>query len=431
MTYAETLHYLYSRLPMFSRIGEAAIKKDLHNTIALCAAIGDPQKRFKSIHVAGTNGKGSTSHMLAAVLQSAGYKTGLYTSPHLRDFRERIRINGEMIPEGKVVELVQSLQGPIEKTDPSFFEVTVAMAFHYFAEEQVDIAVIETGLGGRLDSTNIIHPEISVITNIGMDHMNLLGHTLPAIAFEKAGIIKAGIPVVIGETLPETLPVFQQKAREENVSMVLATDQYFLNDWQVQGRKLWVSLLNKHTGDAESYHTDLTGYYQTRNLMTVLTTLHQLIQRGWTIPAKAIAEGLLDVKKKTGLQGRWEILQHDPLLIVDVAHNPDGLRQVLAQLELTPYESLHWIIGVVKDKDISSMLDLLPHQARYYFTQAHIPRALPAEELALAAAERGLKGESFANVNEAVKTAINRAHARDLILVCGSVFVAGELDFPG
>lgn len=427
MTYTETIDYLYSRLPMFSRIGAAAIKADLHNTIALCAATGDPQKKFKSIHIAGTNGKGSTSHMLASVFQAAGYKTGLYTSPHLRDFRERIRINGVMIPEQQVIDLVKALQPSIEQINPSFFEVTVAMAFQYFADEAVDIAIIETGLGGRLDSTNVILPELSVITNIGWDHMNLLGNTLPQIASEKAGIIKPGIPVVIGETVPETLPVFAAKASKENTSLTLAADHYYLNDWQVNKGNLEVELVHKADNSHRHYTLDLPGYYQTKNLMTVLTALDLLKQKGWQLPDTAIKEGLAHVRHKTGLHGRWEWVAEKPDIIIDVAHNTDGIRQVLEQLEQLNFHQLHWVIGVVNDKDISGILSLLPVHATYYFTKAQIPRALPEQELAAAAHAMGLKGAAYPDVNSALNAAKAAAHKEDLILVCGSVFIAGEV----
>lgn len=411
---------------MFSKIGEAAYKKDLTNTIALCGALGNPHKKFKSIHIAGTNGKGSTSHMLAAVFQLAGYKTGLYTSPHLYDFRERIKINGVCCSESFVVDFTKKIKTQIEEIEPSFFEITVAMAFEYFAEEAVDIAIIETGLGGRLDSTNIITPELSIITNIGMDHMNLLGNTLTAIAGEKAGIIKPFVPVVIGEVIPEILPIFLTAAKRSSISFV--EDKRYISDWLFHQHLLNVTVVDKEKNEYQHYSLDLTGFYQTKNLITVLEACAILQNGGWNITHHHIKEALCKVKKITGLQGRWELIQENPSLILDVGHNVDGIKAILAQLDLSNYHQLHWIMGMVKDKDIASVLALLPTTAKYYFTKASIPRALDENELLKQATEWGLNGQTFSTVNLAIEAAKENASASDLILVCGSVFVIAEVE---
>jgi len=426
MNYQQTLDYLLTRLPMFSRIGAAAIKKDITNTVELCKELGDPHTKFKSIHIAGTNGKGSTSHMLAAILQTAGYKTGLYTSPHLHDFRERIRINGKMIPEQVVTDFTARIQPMIDKIEPSFFEITVAMAFDYFANEQIDIAVVEVGLGGRLDSTNIIIPEISVITNIGWDHMNLLGDTLELIAGEKAGIIKKNTPVVIGETIPESAPVFESKAMEESAPLHLATKDLYITEWTYEKHYLQVTIANHVNDERETYQLELAGYYQTKNLLTVLETVKQLQQMGWNISRKDIQKGLAHTKKLTGLHGRWELVHQKPDIILDVAHNEDGIRQIVKQLELADHHQLHIIIGMVKDKEIEKAIKLLPKEAIYYFTKAQIPRALPEDKLATIATANGLNGKTFPDVNSALRSARAHADKNDLILICGSVFVVGE-----
>ncbi len=425
MTYEETLSYLFSRLPMFSRLGPAAYKKDLTNTIQLCEALGNPQERFKTIHIAGTNGKGSTSHMLAAILQTAGYKTGLYTSPHLVDFRERIKVNGVWCDEDFVIDFTRRMQPLIESIEPSFFEITVAMAFEYFAQQQVDIAVIEVGLGGRLDSTNIIHPELCVITNIGWDHMNMLGNTLAAIAGEKAGIIKPGIPAVIGEVLPETLPVFE--AKKSITQIVYASDQREVNAWEYQHQSLTVAVTDKRSSESVQYVLDLPGLYQLKNLLTVLEACYQLTHLGWRCSSTVIQQALPQVKKLTGLHGRWEQIAADPAVILDVGHNLDGIRAVKEQLRQTHYKQLHWIIGMVRDKDIDAVLQELPTDARYYFTQAHIPRALDAHELSAKAATLHLQGTIHADVNMALAAARKQADKDDLIVICGSVFLVGEV----
>ena len=430
MTYQQTLDYLFTRLPMFSRIGAAAYKADLTNTIRLCDALNNPQHKLKSIHIAGTNGKGSTSHMLAAILQTAGYKTGLYTSPHLKDFRERIKINGEMIREEFVIDFTEKVKPLIEEIEPSFFEITVAMAFEYFAQQQVDVAVIETGLGGRLDSTNIITPELSIITNIGWDHMNILGDSLEKIAFEKAGIIKEGIPVVVGEVLPETEIVFERTAKERNAPLSIASHKRQVVDWNWEKHELVVEVAEDHHTDHKKYHLDLPGVYQTKNLLTVLEACSQLQQLGWKIDDKIIHKGLQHTKKLTGLHGRWEIIHTSPLVVLDVAHNVDGMRQLVQQAEVTEHNQLHIVIGMVKDKDIERVLALLPKSAVYYFTKAQIPRALPEDELMETAKKLNLQGDSFPDVNEALEFALQHAHPDDLVIVCGSVFLVGEVDAP-
>ena len=427
MTYEETLHYLFNRLPMFSRIGAAAYKKDLTNTIQLCELIGNPQHRFKTIHIAGTNGKGSTSHMLAAILQQAGYKTGLYTSPHLRDFRERFRINGAMIEEAFVIDFTKRIQPAIDSVEPSFFEITVAMAFDYFAQNNVDIAVVETGLGGRLDSTNIIHPELSVITNIGWDHMNLLGDSLEKIAFEKAGIIKPGIPVIVGETAAATKEVFEQVAAEKQSPLFFADQLRYVADWKFERHELKVQVTRNGHDERIPYRLDLPGFYQTKNLVTVLEAVHQLQQRGFTLPLETVQEALHLVKPLTGLHGRWDIIHHHPTVVLDVGHNEDGMRQIVSQIELTNHDDLHMVIGMVKDKEIEKVLEQLPKEANYYFTKAQIPRALPEDQLAAQAAAHDLEGHSYADVNTALKAALQKAQKNDLIVVCGSVFVVGEV----
>jgi dihydrofolate synthase/folylpolyglutamate synthase len=432
MDYAQTISYLFERLPMFTRIGAAAYRKDLFNTIALLESLGNPERRFKSVHVAGTNGKGSTSHMLAAIFQTAGYKTGLYTSPHLRDFRERIRINGAMIPERQVTDLVERIQPVAERIDPSFFEVTVAMAFDYFASEQVDIAIVEVGLGGRLDSTNVIAPELSVITQIGFDHMNLLGNTLEEIAGEKAGIIKPGVPVVIGEHHPATAPVFEEKARGKNGStpspLSYADKERWVAEWTFERHALVAEVTSRNSIDKEYYHLDLPGIYQTHNLVTVLEAIHVLAGLGWRMPHPQVRQALKQVRKLTGLHGRWELIHEHPDVVLDVAHNEDGIRQLVRQIELTDHEDLHIVFGMVRDKEIDRVLDLLPTQAAYYFTRAQIPRSLPEDQLLERAAGKGLRGKAYPTVMEALRAARARAHERDLILVCGSVFVVGEVE---
>ena len=428
MTYQQTLDYLFSRLPMFSRIGAAAYKADLTNTFKLCDFLGNPQLKFKTIHIAGTNGKGSVSHMLAAIIQTAGYKTGLYTSPHLKDFRERIKKNGEMADEAFVIDFTERIKPLVEEINPSFFEITVAMAFDYFAKQEIDIAVIETGLGGRLDSTNIITPVLSVITNIGWDHMNLLGDSLEKIAFEKAGIIKQGIPVVIGEVIPATQLIFEQTAKERNAPLSIASKKRQVMDWDWSKNELVAEVATEHTTDHKVYHLDLPGIYQTKNLLTVLEACSQLRQLGWKIDDLTIQTGLKHTKKITGLHGRWEIIHHSPLVVLDVAHNIDGIKQLIEQTEVTEHSQLHIVIGMVKDKEIEKVLTLLPKNAFYYFTKAQIPRAISEDELEQKAIAAGLHGDSFPEVNEAIEFALQHAHPDDMIVVCGSVFLVGEVN---
>jgi dihydrofolate synthase/folylpolyglutamate synthase len=413
---------------MYSRIGAAAYRRDLTNTIELTDALGNPEQRLRTVHVAGTNGKGSTSHMLAAIFQEAGYKTGLYTSPHLKDFRERIRVNGEMIREDFVTDFVQRVQPLSEKIDPSFFEITVVMAFDYFVQEKVDIAIIEVGLGGRLDSTNIITPDLSVITNIGYDHMQFLGDTLPAIAFEKAGIIKKGVPVVVGQHDQETAPIFRQRAAEEETRLIFADQQRWVSDWKYQRHTLVVETTTSPIADDKEYYTlDLTGIYQVKNLITVLESIHILRSLGWKLPQQVVEKALKHVKRLTGLHGRWEIIHEYPDIVLDVAHNEDGIRQLVRQIEVTDHEELHIILGMVKDKAIDKVLELLPRQATYYFTKAQIPRALAEDELAQQASATGLKGHAYPTVAQALTAAKTHARDRDLIIVCGSVFVVAEV----
>jgi len=436
MRYQETIDYLYTKLPMFSRIGAAAIKPNLDNTIAICNFLGHPEKKFKTIHIAGTNGKGSTSHMLASIFQEAGYKTGLYTSPHLYDFRERIKINGQMCSQDFVVDFTNKIKPCIEKIAPSFFEITVGMAFDYFAQEKVDIAIIETGLGGRLDSTNVIEPELSIITNIGFDHMALLGNTLEAIASEKAGIIKKDTPIVIGASDSTTKKVFEEKANKEHARIYFAEDfiefKSFQNNWQTALFEFNQTLI--HLLDAPLFpknftvECDLPAKYQAKNLKAVLVATQLLSTMGWKLTANKVMKALLNIKKNNGLMGRWECIQESPRVILDVAHNEHGVLALLDQLASLHFQHLHIVTGMVKDKDIEAVLKLLPTDAMYYFTQSHIPRALPVNELAEKAVAMGLKGNCFEDVNIALTDAIKNANHNDLILVIGSVFLVAEVD---
>jgi dihydrofolate synthase / folylpolyglutamate synthase len=428
MNYQQTIEYLFERLPMFSRIGAAAYKADLVNTLRLCEAIGNPQNKFKSIHVAGTNGKGSVSHMLAAVFQTAGYKTGLYTSPHLKDFRERIKLNGAWIAEDYIIDFVQRLLPLIEDIEPSFFEISVALAFDYFANQEVDIAIIEVGLGGRLDSTNIITPELSVITNISFDHILILGDTLEKIAWEKAGIIKVGVPVVIGEYNPETYRVFEQKAEEQNAQLHFADKKRFVAEWKFDKTDLVAEVTASHDNSKNYYQLDLPGIYQIKNLLTVLEASHLMQGKGWGINENILSKALRQVKKLTGLHGRWEIIQQHPAIVLDVAHNPAGIKQLAEQIEITDHEALHIVIGLVMDKEAGVILSLMPKHANYYFTKAQIPRALPEKELASIAEDNGLHGDHYPDVNTALQFAKQAAGKKDLIVVCGSVFVVGSVN---
>jgi dihydrofolate synthase / folylpolyglutamate synthase len=427
--YQEIIEYLYTKLPMFSKIGKDAYKKDIINTIKLCSSIGDPQNLFRSIHIAGTNGKGSVSHILAAIFQQSGYKTGLYTSPHLKDFRERIKINGQMIPEQFVIDFVQNTKPITEEIEPSFFELTVAMAFDYFAKEKVDIAIIETGLGGRLDSTNIIIPILSIITNIGYDHMNILGNTLEEIAFEKAGIIKEKVPTVIGEVIPETKNIFLTEAQKRNAPILFAEAIVEITNAEQVDDKLQISLTSKKNGELKTYISDLSGLYQQKNIRTVATAIGLLNEQGFQLDDKDVGLAISKVKKLTGLHGRWEIIQQHPQVVLDVAHNEDGIKQINEQLSLCNYKNLHIVFGMVKDKEIDKVLSLLPKNAHYYFTKAQIPRALPEDELMTKANFYDLHGVSYNNVNGALNAALANASKDDLILVTGSFFIVGEVNY--
>jgi dihydrofolate synthase/folylpolyglutamate synthase len=411
---------------MFSRIGDVAIKKDLTNTLALCAFLENPQRKIKTIHIAGTNGKGSVAHILASVLQQAGYKTGLYTSPHLKDFRERIKINGKPCSEKFVVKFTEKVKSKIEEIQPSFFEVTVAMAFEYFAKKKVDIAIIETGLGGRLDSTNVIIPVLSVITNISLDHQHLLGNTLSEIAAEKAGIIKQNIPVVIGRKNKETDEVFIQKAQKENAALFFA-DDIVLNLTSV----ITPNFLIADSVIAEkkvNICCDLNAAYQTENIKTVLAALHVLqLQNLYYVKDKALQIGFSNVKKNTKLQGRWQVLERNPKVIADVGHNEDGILKIKEQLKFEKYNQLHIVFGAVKDKDIDKILALLPRQAIYYFTEPQLPRKLEVEILSEKAKEHQLYGEIYHHPKDALGVAKSKAGIHDLILVTGSFFVVGEI----
>jgi dihydrofolate synthase / folylpolyglutamate synthase len=421
-TYQDTLDYLYAKLPMYNRIGAAAIKNNLDNTLAICEYLGNPEKKYPSIHIAGTNGKGSSSHMLASIFQAAGYKTGLYTSPHLYDFRERIKVNGQMCPERFVTEFTNKVKPIIEKIEPSFFEITVGMAFEYFAQEQCDIAIIETGLGGRLDSTNVIQPILSLITNIGWDHMALLGNTLPAIATEKAGIIKKDTPIVISEVIDETKSVFEQTASKLDAPIYFAEDflqfKSFTNHWTTAHFEY----------DQISVDCDLPGKYQYKNIRGVLQSIHLLKSMGWKLDEASIQKGLTQIKSSTGLMGRWECLQESPKLFIDVAHNEHGMHALLEQLATLEYQQLHIITGMVKDKDVDAVLGLLPKDAQFYFSNAHIQRAMPAIEVAAKAKAIGISGSVFENVNEAIIAANKNAHPNDLIIVMGSIFLVAEVN---
>jgi dihydrofolate synthase/folylpolyglutamate synthase len=429
-SYPEVLEFLYGQLPMFQRTGPAAYKDSLDNTYRLDEMFDYPHRSFKTIHVAGTNGKGSVSHMLASVLQEAGYKTGLYTSPHLKDFRERIRINGEMISEDAVVQFVEKYRKKNlqEQLEPSFFELTVSMAFDYFRAMQVDVAVVEVGLGGRLDSTNVITPEVSVITNISFDHMALLGDTLPKIAAEKAGIIKKDVPVVIGETSPETSPVFNAFAEKLLVPLFFA-DQEYCTDYSmltIDGKQ---SLNIQKNGQLfyAGLKLDLLGIYQRYNVPTVLRTIDVLNGKGWKLSEETIRRGLSNTIGNTGLLGRWQIIGRNPLTVCDTGHNPAGIRLVVEQINQTAWKQLHIVIGMVNDKDQTKVLSLLPTNAKYYFTKAALPRATEPEELLAKAKPYGLKGNCYATVRQALSAALANAGKDDLVFVGGSTFVVAEI----
>jgi dihydrofolate synthase/folylpolyglutamate synthase len=427
MNYTETVDYIFSQLPMFQRTGPAAYKANLDNTIALDEHFHHPHQNFKSVHIAGTNGKGSVSHMLAAILQSSGYKTGLYTSPHLIDFRERIRVNGVMISEDFVCRFVEENMEFINKISPSFFELTTLMAFRYFADSNVDIAVIETGMGGRLDSTNIIHPLVSVITNIGLDHTQFLGNSLEQVAAEKAGIIKENVPVVIGEKQKETDEVFKSFTNRLHSKLYFASEKYSVDTTFLSpDRKQQLFVKSSGKLVYENLHLDLLGLYQKKNVPTVLQTIDCLREREITIPGESVLLALKNVRKITGLRGRWDEVGYNPLIICDTGHNAEGIAEVVEQISHTAYKKLHIIFGTVSDKDASKVLALLPIDAVYYFTKADIPRALEPALLMQQAQTFGLKGELFPGVKEAFESAISSANKEDLIFIGGSTFVVAD-----
>ncbi|MCL2650426.1 MAG: bifunctional folylpolyglutamate synthase/dihydrofolate synthase [Candidatus Azobacteroides sp.] len=422
MDYTQTLNYLYNYLPVFQKVGTTAYKEGLENTLAIDSQLNHPHTKYKTIHVGGTNGKGSTSHLIASILQYSGYKTGLYTSPHLVDFRERIKVNGQMIPESYVVSFVNEQIDFFNQISPSFFEVITAMAFDYFAGQKVDVAVIEVGLGGRLDCTNIISPDLSIITNISFDHTELLGKTLTAIAKEKAGIIKPNVPVVIGETTPETKDVFRQKAYLEKSPI------YFVEE---DNPVLSSKLLNSGKWEFETKEYpgligELGGLVQEKNAATVLSSIKILKQKGYIIPAKAVYDGFANVVEATGLQGRWQCVGKNPKVILDTAHNIGGIEYIVKQLEKENQHRLHIVIGMVEDKDVDAVLKLLPRDAIYYFTKASIPRAMDEKILAEKAEHAGLKGTLYPTVKSAVNAAKKTADETDLIFIGGSTFVVAD-----
>ena len=402
MNYSETIEYLFQRLPIYQRSGVSAYKSDIGNIVKASTILGNPHLNFKSVHIAGTNGKGSTAHMISSVLQESGYKVGLYTSPHLKDFRERIRINGKIISQKTVVDFIEKYKTKFEEIDMSFFEMTVAMAFHHFSEEKVDIAIIECGLGGRLDSTNIIQPLVSIITNIGIDHTALLGNTIEEIAKEKAGIIKQETPIIIGRNQKECRTIFINKAREHN------SEIYFCE------------------GES-SYHTDLKGNYQNENKRTAVFSLNELQKKGFDIKKENIRKGLLNVTENTSLVGRWQILNQSPLTICDTAHNEDGIKEIVKQLNTIDYNELHFVLGTVNDKSIEKVLSLLPISAKYYFCQADIPRALDKNELRRLSEKNKLFGEVYPSVSDAYNQAKKNAKINDCIYIGGSTFVVAEI----
>ena len=403
-TYQETIDWLFSNLPMFQRVGASAMKKDLTNISELCEYLGNPQERFKTIHIAGTNGKGSTSHMFASILHEAGYKVGLTTSPHLKDFRERIRMNGAMCEEEFVIDFVAKHKQKILEQGASFFEIAIAMSFEYFAQQKVDIAVIETGLGGRLDSTNIILPELSVITNIALEHTQFLGDTLELIAFEKGGIIKPNTPVVIGETTSETKKVFTDLATKRNSKIIFAEEKFF-----------------------QDLPSDLIGSYQIKNRRTVLTAVEQLIAQGWEISSENISNGLLNVVKNTNLRGRWDILDQNPLIVADTAHNPHGLLEIAKQINEQSYNNLHLVLGFVNDKDVKESLSFFPKMATYYFCEPDVPRKLPIDELRNVVPTDLKNVHYFDSVAKALIAAKESAQENDMIYIGGSTFVVAEV----
>ena len=422
MTYEETITYLYNSAPLFQNVGGDAYKEGLETTLTLDKHFGHPHRKFRTIHVAGTNGKGSCSHTLAAILQSAGYKVGLYTSPHLVDFRERIRVNGEMIPRQRVIDFVEQHRSFFEPLHPSFFELTTAMAFNYFAEQQVDVAVIEVGLGGRLDCTNIIRPDLCVITNISFDHIQFLGDTLAKIAAEKAGIIKPGIPVVIGETTPETKPVFMETAQKQGAPIHFAEEEQLVVSHLPQNGKNYY-----WTRDYPHLEGELGGLCQVYNTNTLMSAIRVLTSIGYKIEEEHVRRGFANVCALTGLMGRWQKIQEAPLTYCDTGHNKAGIQYIVEQLSKQTYRRLHIVMGMVNDKDISGVLALLPKDAIYYFTKASVNRALPEDEVQRLANHCGLTGQTYPNVASAVKAANEAARPDDFIFVGGSTFIVADL----
>jgi dihydrofolate synthase/folylpolyglutamate synthase len=431
MTYQETIDFLYSRLPVFHQIGARAFKPGLHTTQEFCKLLGNPETKYPSIHVGGTNGKGSTSHMLASVLSAAGYKVGLYTSPHLKSFTERIRINGAAIQEKFIVEFVADNLSNIDRFEPSFFELTVAMAFSYFATQEIDIAVIEVGMGGRLDSTNVIQPVLSVITNVSFDHTQFLGDTLPKIAAEKAGIIKYRTPVVVSERQNNAIAdVFEAAAEANDAELTFASDRFSVNLISVIANQMRVEVTDLFTSEIayKELDLDLSGSYQSKNLAGVLTTIEELKRNGFSIEADAVVAGLKDVTNRTGLKGRWQKLGDFPAVYCDTAHNFAGLTETIRQFSQIPSTCMRFVIGFVGDKDISAMLELFPKDGKFYFCQPSNQRALPAADLHRMAGSIGLMGVVYQNVNEALEGAKNDSAKSDSIYVGGSTFVVADLD---
>lgn len=428
--YEQTLAYMFDCLPMFHRVGAAAYKANLDNTIALNTLSGNPQTKFPSVHIAGTNGKGSVSHMIASILQTHGLKTGLYTSPHLKDFRERIRVNGKMIPKNKVVSFVNSYKKNFDTIHPSFFEITFALAMEYFSEQQVDIAVVETGMGGRLDSTNTVRSILSIITNIGLDHTQFLGDTLQKIAGEKAGIIKPGIPVIIGKTQSETRDVFHETALKNKSTITFADSIYKVANFRFINKPPFGSTFDLFRNEKpymKAVYSALGGIYQQENIQTVFAATEVLRSLGYKIEDQQILQGLRNVIKNTGLQGRWQVLGEKPLTICDTGHNKDGITNVVEQLRQIKFNKLHIVFGMVSDKDIPGILSLLPKDAAYYFCKPNIPRGLDVSELKKAADTLGLKGSAYESVSLALKSARKHAQADDLIYIGGSTFVVAEV----
>ncbi|MBR1903006.1 MAG: bifunctional folylpolyglutamate synthase/dihydrofolate synthase [Bacteroidaceae bacterium] len=424
MTYQEATTYLFTAAPLFQNIGAGAYKEGLSNTHLLDEHFGHPHEKFRTIHVGGTNGKGSTSHTLAAILQSQGYRVGLYTSPHLVDFRERIRVNGVMIPEKRVISFVEQERSFFEPLHPSFFELATALAFQYFAEEKVDVAVIEVGLGGRLDCTNIIHPDLSIITNISFDHIQFLGNTLPKIASEKAGIIKQGVPAIIGEAGEEDVrTVFEKEAEKVGTKLIFAEEEKELISYSY-------SPTQGYTYQTKTYgelHGQLSGFCQEKNTRTILAAVNELNKTGYDISTTSIAEGMSQVCQLTGLMGRWQTIGTDPLTICDTGHNVGGMQYITRQLTETPHLHLHIIIGMVNDKDVNTVLSMLPKDAVYYFTQASVKRAMPVEDFAKIAQKHNLHGSCYANVELAYRAAKQKAEKNDLIFVGGSTFIVADM----